>query len=304
LVIVSNQSNQMNRRQFILSTAASLIVAESFAKKTKQKLSFSTLGCPDWTWEQILENASKWGFSAIELRGIGKEIDLLKCPEFSEIQIKTTLKQVKDKGLRIINLGSSANLHFHEPEKRKEQLDHAKRYIDLAVALECPYIRVFPNNLPKEYPKEATLEKIASALTELSDYAKGKPVKILLETHGDVVKTDDLTWIMKQVNAKNVRLIWDFFNMYVVTKQPVAEMYAALKPYIEHVHVKDGIIKGEKKIDYVFCGEGDGPVKEAIEILRKDKFAGFYSFEWEKRWHPEIALPELAFPKYVEFMKN
>jgi sugar phosphate isomerase/epimerase len=294
----------MNRRQFFLTSAASLIIANGFAKNTKQKLSFSTLGCPDWTWEQILENAQEWGYSAIEMRGLGKEIDLLKCPEFSEKQIKTTLKQVKDRGLKIINLGSSANLHFHETEKRKEQLDHAKSYIDLALALECPYIRVFPNSLPKEYSKEATLEKISTALTELSNYAKGKPIKILLETHGDVVKTDDLTWIMKQVNAQNVRLIWDFFNMYKVTKQPVTEMYAALKPYIEHVHVKDGVFKNDGSFDYVPCGEGNSPIKEAIEILRKDKFKGYYSFEWEKRWHPEIISPEIAFPKYIEYMNS
>lgn len=294
----------MNRRQFLVSTAMSFILADSFAKKSRQKLSFSTLGCPDWTWEQILENASKWGYSAIEMRGLGKEIDLLKCSEFSEKQVKKTLKQVKDKGLRIINLGSSANLHFHESVKRKEQLDHAKSYIDLAIALECPYIRVFPNNLPKEYPKEATLEKIASALVELSEYAKDKPVKILLETHGDVVRTDDLTWIMKQVDTQKVRLIWDFFNMYKVTQQPVAEMYAALKPYIEHVHVKDGVFKKDWSFDYVPCGEGNSPIKEAIEILRRDKYKGYYSFEWEKRWHPEIVSPEIAFPKYIEYMSK
>lgn len=293
----------MNRRQFLLATAGSFAAAQSFAKKSKLKLAFSTLGCPDWSYQQIIENAAKWDYSAIELRGLGKEIDLLKCPEFST-QTKETLQRTKDKGLKIINLGSSANLHIHEAAKRTEQLDHAKRYIDLAAQLECPYIRVFPNNLPKEYTKEATLEKIASGLVELTDYAKNIPVKILLETHGDVVRTDDLVWIMKQVDTRKVRLIWDYFNMFVVTKQPPKEMYAALKPYIEHVHMKDGVIGADGKFNYVYAGEGNGPINEALAILRKDNYSGYYSFEWEKRWHPEIADPELAFPKYVEYMKK
>jgi len=28
-------------------------------------------------------------------------------------------------------------------------------------------------------------------------------------------------------------------------------------------------------------------------------YKGFYSFEWEKRWHPEIEEPEVAFAQYA-----
>ncbi|GAB4109018.1 MAG: sugar phosphate isomerase/epimerase [Thermoflexibacter sp.] len=292
----------MNRRDFLLA-----LPAIHFAWKMKPKplkLSFSTLGCPEWTWEDILQNAKKLGYQGIELRGLGKEIDLTKCSEFSPSNIATTFRKVKDNNLKIVNLGSSANLHFHEENKRQEQIDHAKKYIDLAEKLACPYIRVFPNNLPKEYSKEATLEKIASALLELSLYAKGSKVKILLETHGEVVQTDDLLVIMKSVNRKNIGLIWDFFNMFIITRQSPAAMYQALKDYIAHVHLKDGIVKADGSFQYTFLGQGNLPIAEIIRILKENHYKGYYSFEWEKRWHPELPAPELAFPEFVKYMQQ
>ncbi len=41
------------------------------------------------------------------------------------------------------------------------------------------------------------------------------------------------------------------------------------------------------------------PVKRQIAALAKIGYRGFYSFEWEKRWHAEIEEPEVAFAQYA-----
>ncbi|MDF2720141.1 MAG: hypothetical protein K0R28_7066, partial [Paenibacillus sp.] len=33
-------------------------------------------------------------------------------------------------------------------------------------------------------------------------------------------------------------------------------------------------------------------------------YDGWYTFEWEKRWHRDLEEPELAFPQYVQFMRD
>ena len=38
------------------------------------KLSFSTVGCPDWSWGEIVAAASDLGYDGIELRGLGREL--------------------------------------------------------------------------------------------------------------------------------------------------------------------------------------------------------------------------------------
>ena len=47
---------------------------------------------------------------------------------------------------------------------------------------------------------------------------------------------------------------------------------------------------------------GAVPVKEQVKVLGAGGYKGFYCFEWEKKWHPEIEEPEVAFPHYAKVM--
>jgi hypothetical protein len=49
-------------------------------------------------------------------------------------------------------------------------------------------------------------------------------------------------------------------------------------------------------------GTGEVPVKEQVAVLARGGYQGFYGFEWEKKWHPEIEEPEVAFPHYAKTM--
>ena len=164
------------RRDFLKTTTlASLAFATaSFDfKKYTPLLSFSTLGCPDWSFEEILNFAGANNYNGIEIRGIKRELDLTKCNEFnSKENIAISKQKVKDKGLSFVCLGSSATMHFKEEKERQRNLDDGKKFIDLANELGCPYVRVFPNNLPKDQDKNETLELITKGLITLGDYAK------------------------------------------------------------------------------------------------------------------------------------
>ncbi len=296
------------RKEFLQASAvllAAIITGSSFDfKKYKPLLSFSTLGCPDWTFQQITSFAVQHGYKGIEVRGIQRQMDLTKCPEFNtEENRKATLALMKEKGLQFVGLGSSANLHFPEGTERDKNLAEARSFIDLAQQINCPYIRVFPNKFPKDQERNATIDLIIKGLLELGDYAKGKNVIVLMETHGDVVKIEDLEKIMRSATHPNVGLVWDISNMWTVTKEPPAQAYQKLKKYIRHTHIKDAkLVDG--KLQYTLLGQGDVPVFEAIDVLAKDGYKGFYSFEWEKMWHPEIAEPEIALTDYPKAMKK
>jgi sugar phosphate isomerase/epimerase len=297
----------ISRKKFVQTSAlllAALAGGSAFAAKGKEpRLSFSTLGCPDWTFEQIVRFAAQHGYKGLEIRGIQRQMDLPLVPEFSTIEArKKTLAMMKAKGLSFAGLGSSANLHHPAGAEREKNLQDAKSFIDLAQQLSCPYVRVFPNNFPKEGGKAQTIDLIVAGLQDLGHYAKGKGVTVLLETHGDVVYIDDLLQIMRATNHPQVALIWDVTNMWVVTKEPPAEAYKKLKPYIRHVHIKDATLVGRKPA-YTLLGQGEIPVMEGINALASGGYSGYYSFEWEKLWHPEIAEPEVALAHYPVAMK-
>ena len=289
-----------NRREFLKqSTGLIGLSALDFATPTKPLLSFSTLGCPAWTFSQVLQHAATNRFDGIEIRGIKGDLDLPKNPIFSAANIAATRREVADKKGKIVNLGSSANMHFLDPKKRQSNLDDAKKYIDLAHQLDCPFIRVFPNDLPKDQEEQATINTIIQSLITLGDYANSSGVKVLLESHGKVIKSDMLLHIMQEANHGNVGLVWDFFNMWSVTKEAPADMYQQLKKYIYHTHIKDALLT-EKGETYTLVGEGNAPVKEALHALKSGGYAGYYSFEWEKMWHPEIQEPEIALPHFAK----
>ena len=299
---------KFTRREFLHTSPALLGLAWgdfSFsAKKYQPKLAFSTLGCPKWSFETIVKCAVDNGYQGIEIRGIQGQLDLPLCPEFSTPARLVASKQlVESNQLRIVDLGASAQMHHADPTKRKKQLDDARRFIDLAQQLNCPNVRVFPDDLPKDQDEKMTLDLIAQGLLELGEYAKGSGVKILLESHGKVVSTERLLSIMRAAEHPQVGLIWDVYNMWSVTKEAPKMVHQQLKKYICHVHLKDARQVVDKH-EYVLLGEGEAPLTEAIRALSKDKFAGYYSFEWEKMWHPEIAEPEVAIPHYAKAVKG
>jgi sugar phosphate isomerase/epimerase len=276
-----------NRRSFIKSTTGLLAAGMSgfgyIENKKYPLLSFSTLGCPDWPIDKIIRFAQDNQYKGIEIRGIQRELNLVKTSAFnSPAKIAETKKMLK--GIRT------------------KSIEEAKQFIDLAKTLDCPFIRVFPNNLPKDQEKQATLDLIKDGLRVLGDYAKGSGVTVLMETHGDVVYTADILNIMQDLNHPQTGLVWDIINMWSVTKETPVQVYPQLKPYIKHTHIKDcRMIDG--KLKYTLVGRGESPIFQAIDQLRNGGYDAFYSFEWEKLWHPELEEPEIAFSAYVAAMR-
>jgi sugar phosphate isomerase/epimerase len=83
----------------------------------------------------------------------------------------------------------------------------------------------------------------------------------------------------------------------VAGKEPPGQTHAALGRWIRHTHLKDSLpASGERR--YVLTGEGEVPVREQVRVLAGAGYTGYYGFEWEKKWHPEIEEPEVAFPHY------
>ncbi len=298
----------LSRRNFIKTNSSLLLAAalpSSFLyKKYKPLLSFSTLGCPDWSFEKIVAFAKANNYDGIEIRGIQREMDITKAAPFnSKENIAASLQLMHDNNLKFSDLGSSATLHFTEGEEREKNIDEGKRFIDLAQQLSCPYIRVFPNNFPKEQDKNVTKEFIAKGLLELGNYANNTNVTVLMETHGDVVYAADILQVMQAAEHKHVGLVWDAYNMWSVTKESPASVYNTLKKYIRHAHIKDAKnINGKEQ--YVLLGTGTSPIFEAVTVLARNNYQGYYSFEWEKLWHPEIEEPAVAIAQYPEAMKT
>jgi sugar phosphate isomerase/epimerase len=268
------------------------------------RLGFSTLGCPKWPWAKVLEQASSLGYAGIELRGLEGEMDLTKRPEFSAVRLAETRQSLADRGLVISDLGSSAKMHEREPSKRAAQLDEAQRFIDLAHNLAAPWIRVFPDAYFPDEPHEATQQRIGETLAELGTFAKGSGVGVLMESHGDLTDSASLVAIMKATAAApNVGLVWDTHHTVVEGHEAPADTWAQIGKWVHHTHIKDSVADGKDR-HYVLLGQGTVGVQAIVQALVRGGYDGFFGFEWEKVWHPDIDEPEVAFPQYIQTMKK
>jgi sugar phosphate isomerase/epimerase len=283
------------RREFV-GTAAALLLPWHLPQKLP--LGFSTLGCPTWPWLRILDFAAEHQFAAIELRGIQENMDLTKVPEFAPARIAAAKQQLAAHGLTVSCLGASAQMHDMDPVKHAAQLDEARRFIDLAHVLGAPYVRVFGNEYVKDVPRDQMLAHIGGALHEVGDYARGKDVTVIIESHGDFTDSPSLLELLQRADSPHVALLWDAHHTFVSGKEQPEDTVRQLGRYIRHTHLKDSVAAGNDR-RYVLTGTGDVPVKRQIAALAKIGYRGLYSFEWEKRWHPEIEEPEVAIAQYA-----
>ena len=295
---------RLPRRSFLASLGAGLAAPALLRAQSRSKrlpLCFSTYGCPKWPWRTILDSADRLGYAAIEIRVIENDEDLPRRPEFTGARLQESRKDLDALGIKLVNLGSGVRLHEKDPQTRAKHLDDGRRFIDLARALDVPYVRVFPDRFVEGEPHSETLARIVDGGRALAEYAKGSGVTVVMESHGEVVVADDLETVLTGVGSERFALLWDAHHTFAAGKQAPDVTWQRVHRWIRHVHLKDSVPAGDKR-RYVFIGEGEVPVKDQVRLLVTGGYEGYYSFEWEKRGQPDIPEPEVAFPHYVKVM--
>jgi sugar phosphate isomerase/epimerase len=265
------------------------------------KLSFSTLGCPDWSLDQVLTCAADNGYHGVELRGLHGEINLPQAPEFAATQIAATKQRLDSAGCAVVCVGSSARFAPQEPEVRREMLDEVRAYADLAAALGAPMVRVFGGNIPEGVSRDDCLRYAGEALAQAGEIAAERGVSVALETHDAFSLGRQVAELLRAADSPAVGSLWDIHHPYRQGESLQATM-DCLRGTLMHTHLKDSVVDGDKH-RYTLLGEGSIPVAEALQLLRDEGYDGYLSLEWEKKWHPEIDEPEVAFPQYATKMR-
>jgi sugar phosphate isomerase/epimerase len=267
------------------------------------KLAFSTLGCPHWELERIVQAARDYGYTAIELRAVAGDLDLLKRPELKPGRVEKTRRWLADQNLSVCCVDSSCTFDSRDAPERSKQVDLALRHCELAAGLGAPLIRIFPDKIQAGATREETRDNIAACLHEVAQRGPGV-VRVGLETHGDFARGDASAEIMRLADHPKVALIWDIANS-VAAGDSIEEAANAVAPYLAHVHLRDArAVEDQEHWLPVLAGRGEVSFSKALAALNRLGYQGYISFEWEKYWHPEIEDPEIAFPDFIRAMNQ
>jgi sugar phosphate isomerase/epimerase len=234
------------------------------------RIAFSNLAAPGWTIERTAAAVYELGYDGLELRLLdGEPIDLHAT--------STRRKLVAAlEGVPLACLDTSIQL----AGRFERELPAA---LELARELRTDTVRVFGGDV-------VDLDDVARRLEPLLE----PDVVVALETHDHFASAGRVAEIVDRIGHPSFAAVWDLHHPTRVGESP-QDVVDALGPAIRLVHVKDARGHGDEW-ELVPLGEGDVPVHACLDVLRASGYDGWLTVEWEKRWHPELAEPEVALP--------
>ncbi|MBR6533977.1 MAG: sugar phosphate isomerase/epimerase [Clostridia bacterium] len=264
------------------------------------KLSFSTLGCPEWTWAEILAVARDLGFDGIEIRGIMREMFPPRIKIFSDSNIEKTKNELTGSNLCIPILTSGA--YMSDPSQIPLAEFEILAYAQLAQKLGVKYVRIMGENTPGPLT-ECDIEDLAAEYDKICEMIEPMGVTPLIETNGILASSLKMSQFMQLIKSKNCGVLWDINHTVRYFDETPEFTLRNIGKYIKHVHVKDSV-KADGKIKYMLTGYGDLPIKDAVNRLNDMGYDGYFSYEWVKRWVPELEGSGIAFHTYASYMRS
>ncbi|MBR5386375.1 MAG: AMP-binding protein, partial [Clostridiales bacterium] len=261
---------------------------------------FSTLACPDFSWQDIYSMAKDFNFDGIEIRGLGNDIFSVKAPPFKDSELPKTIAKLKQLKLEIPCLSSGEPVN--DVNTRQQAEDEIIAYCELASKIGARYIRVLGdrNAAPDKEVDDAV---VIETMKQLVPVAEKYNVTLLLETNGAYADTKRLKKVLDEIGSHKVAALWDMHHPYRFFGESPKQTVDTLGEYIKHVHVKDSVME-DGKVIYKLMGSGDMPLKETFEALEAINFSGYVSLEWVYRWSKDLLDANIVVPHFAGYMEQ
>lgn len=265
----------------------------SNAPSTDLSWCFSTLGCADFSLEEIIALARRFAIRHVELRAVSDRLDLPQV--FTEIfgGVEPMKAWLQSQGVGIASLDSSAKLIGCSPAARQELLDFAR----WSHALGVPAIRVFDGGTFQPVLSSSDRQEAIEFLQwwEEEKKAHSWEVDLVIETHDALCTAAHCLDLVKHCKAP-VYILWDCHHTWRKGSEDPLYTWSQIQSLVRHIHFKDSVDlpSARHPFTYTNLGEGQFALKPLLAQLRKDGYKGTMSLEWEKKWHPYLVPLEDA----------
>src|SRR5262249_34290278 len=155
-----------------------------FARRNDMvKLSFTTLGCPGWSLEQIAQAGARFGYDGIELRTHPDGNHL--SPSASPEEARRVAALFRGQGIPVVAIMGYTTFAHRARTQIKGNRRPMRQLIAVAHEMEAPFIRTFAGRIPEGMEPSRAVEIVVSALQPLAAEAAQAGTRIGLETHDD-----------------------------------------------------------------------------------------------------------------------
>lgn len=213
----------------------------------------------------------------LDLRGVwGKNVLALSADEVGRVK-----RLCSEHGIRVACIGSPiGKTPLTEPIER--ELANLDRIIEIAAALDCCRVRIFsfyPADTSTNSHYDQYLDDVIARLARLTEKAQAAGIELLHENEREIVG-DTLARchaLVSGVNSPHLRFLWDPANFVQVGETKVTERgWPLLGAWTTYIHIKDA---HQANGNVCPAGEGDGQIRELLQILVGQNYEGFLSLE-------------------------
>ncbi len=262
------------------------------------KLSFSTKGWHEGSFEDFCTIASDLHFEGIELHNVYNRLFTDKNGAFHDYTAAATVRHLYEKKLQIPCIDTISNIADKASEEQfKEEISTC---LNIAKNLKIPCIRV---KATAALGDEDATEQVYKVLGDVIPLAEDAKITILIETSGLFADTKALRDMLERFANDYLGALWNLSAAFFEFGEDPDTVIKNLGAYVRHVHFSDAEKNGEE-IKFCLAGEGKLPVKEMMLALRSVNFDGFVSLVWNPQWCEEIDDMEIIFSHFINFIKQ
>ncbi len=195
-------------------------------------------------------------------------------PTYPAVPNDSFLYEVKRKAHRrgLVFSGTGVRNNFTQPDrqKRADDVQLVRNWIDAAVKLGAPIVRIFAGPEARDgTSEEETTQWMLSSIRACVDYGKQKGIIVALQNHNEFVKTaSQVNQIMKSVNSEWLGLMLDVGSYR--TSNPYAEI-AETAQYAVNWQIKENV--------YVRQQEQKMNIDELLPIILESGYRGYLPLE-------------------------
>jgi sugar phosphate isomerase/epimerase len=263
---------------------------------------FSTLGCPEWDAETVVNRAATFGYGGIEWRG--GDAGTVR-PTWASARRLALRRALERRHLRSIAITTYSNFITGDEWARKRSIDDVRDHLLLARDLGAASVRVFLGVRDDDVDDDVLAQRAIAGLTALLEAAHRLGVGLAIEPHDDHVRREAILAVLDALPDASIGVVWDIANAWAAGEEP-DDGLGAYDGRIDYIQVKDGTGRGSS---WRLCrlGAGDVPIARALEaVLWRSRERGEepppVSVEWEKAWHPELESAEIALPAALDWL--
>lgn len=225
---------------------------------------------------QFLEECAKMGIDAAEPTSYYLPAD---APDeyWTEFRHKAFML-----GLDISGTAIGNTYTFPSGPDREKNLELTRTWIDNAVKMGAPVIRIFAGNVQKGQDRKEAIKNTVETTQIALDYAAKKGVFLALENHGGIVaEPGEMIEIIKQIDSPWFGVNFDGGNFH------------GEDPYKELEQIAPYAINAQLKIHVRRKGGENEPADfdRIIGILAESDYRGYVALEYEGSEEPKEAIP-------------